>query len=133
VRQIAFTFVAALVGLGVLAPAAALVSGALVMLALTLFALLMPGLAARHKAVLLAKEEVARRAGAAFGGIRDTIACAAEDRAVGDVARAVDDEVALTRSLARATALRSLIVFIGGSFPSSSCWRQRLGCCGRGI
>ena len=116
-RQIAFTFVAALVGLGVLAPAAALVSGALVMLALTLFALLMPGLAARHKAVLLAKEEVARRAGAAFGGIRDTIACAAEDRAVGDVARAVDDEVALTRSLARATALRSLIVFIGGQLP----------------
>jgi len=117
VRQVAFTFVAALVGLSVLAPAAALVSGALVALALALFALLLPGLAVRHKAALLAEEEVARRAGDAFGGIRDAIACAAEDRAVAEVGRAVEDEVALDRALARATALRSVIVFIGGQLP----------------
>lgn len=117
VRQVAFTFIAALIGLGVLAPAAALVSGLLVTLALTLFALLLPGLAVRHRAVLLAEEEVARRAGAAFGGIRDAIACAGEDRAVEHVGRAVDDEVALDRALARATAPRSLIVFLGGQLP----------------
>jgi ABC-type multidrug transport system fused ATPase/permease subunit len=116
-RQIVFTFVAALAGLALLAPTAALVSGLLVTLSLALFALLLPGLAVRRKAVLLAEEDVARRAGAAFGGIRDAIACAGQDKAVGAVGEAVDGEVALTRALARVTAVRNLIVFVGGQLP----------------
>jgi ABC-type multidrug transport system fused ATPase/permease subunit len=116
-RQIVFTFVAALAGLALLAPAAALVSGLLVTLSLALLALLLPGLAVRRKAVLLAEEEVARRAGTAFGGIRDAITCAGQDKTVGTVGQAVDDEVALTRALARVTAVRSLIVFVGGQLP----------------
>ncbi|MGH3897729.1 MAG: ATP-binding cassette domain-containing protein, partial [Pseudonocardiaceae bacterium] len=116
-RQILFTFVAALVGLCVLAPAAALVSGVLVALALTFFAFLLPGLAARRKAVLLAEEEVARQAGIAFGGIRDAIVCGAQDRAIGVVGTAIDGAAASARVLARSTALRSLIVFVGGQLP----------------
>jgi ABC-type multidrug transport system fused ATPase/permease subunit len=117
VRQTAFTFAAALAGLAVLAPVVALATGALAVLALAAFALLLPGLAARRRAVLLADEDVARRAGTTFAGIRDAIACAAEDRAVGDVGRAVDRQIALSRALARAGAARTLVVFAGGQLP----------------
>jgi ABC-type multidrug transport system fused ATPase/permease subunit len=117
VRQTAFTFIAALVGLAVLAPAAALATGMLVALTLALFALLLPGLAVRHKAVLLAEEEVARRAATAFGGVRDAIACGGEDRTIQDVSAAVDDEATLARALSGAAAVRRLIVFVGGQLP----------------
>jgi ATP-binding cassette subfamily C protein len=117
VRQIVFTAVAALAGLALLSPPAALLGGVSVALALALFALLLPGLAARHRAVLLAEEEIARRAGTTFGGIRDAIACGAERRAAGEVDRATDAAVAHTRTLARATAVRSPIVFLGAQLP----------------
>ncbi len=117
VRQTAFTFAAALAGLAVLAPVVALATGTLAVLALAAFALLLPGLAARRRAVLLADEEVARRAGTTFAGIRDAIACAGEDRAVGDVGWAVDRQIALSRALARAGAVRTLVVFTGGQLP----------------
>ena len=117
VRQIAFTAVAALAGLALLSPLAALLGGATAALSLTLFALLLPGLAARHRAVLLAEEEVARRAGATFAGIRDAIACGAEDRAAGEVGRATDASVSHARTLARGTAVRSPIVFLGAHLP----------------
>jgi ABC-type multidrug transport system fused ATPase/permease subunit len=117
VRQTAFTFLAALVGLALLAPVVALAAALFIGLALALLALVIPGLAARHRALLLADEEVARRAGTVFGGVRDAIACAGEDQAVREVGRAVDDQVTLARALARATALRSLVVFVGGHLP----------------
>jgi ATP-binding cassette subfamily C protein len=117
VRPIAFNSVAALAGLVVLAPVAGLISGVPLAAALILLALLLPGLAARHRAVLVAEEEVARRAGTAFGGVRDAIACGAQDRAVADVGRAVDDSVARARVLARSTAVRSTIVFLGAQLP----------------
>jgi ABC-type multidrug transport system fused ATPase/permease subunit len=117
VRQILFSAVAALVGLALLSPAVALLCATCTTVALTLFALLLPGLARRHRAVLLAEEEVARRAGAAFGGIRDAIACGAVDRAAGEVASATDAAVANERDLARRTALRSWVVFLGAQLP----------------
>ncbi|MEV0970065.1 ATP-binding cassette domain-containing protein [Microtetraspora glauca] len=116
-RQLVFSSVAALVGLALIAPVAALVSGALIGVSLALFALLLPRLVARQKAALLAREEVARRAGDAFRGLRDAIACAAEERAVQEVGQAVRAEAALTRALAWSTAVRSLLVFVGGQLP----------------
>lgn len=116
-RQVVFTVVAAFAGLALLAPATAVLCGALAVLALALFALLLPGLAARHRAVLLAEEEVARRAGTVFAGARDVIACAAERRAVAHVGQAVDEAVTLTRAMGRATARRGLVVFVGGQLP----------------
>ncbi len=116
-RQIGFTFVAALVGLALLAPVAALITGLLILEALILFALLLPGLAGRHRAALLAEEEVARCAGAVFEGRRDVIALSAEHRAVEHVASAIREEASLARALAQATAMRSLVVFIGGQLP----------------
>jgi ABC-type multidrug transport system fused ATPase/permease subunit len=117
VRQIVFTVVAALVGLALLSPVAALLSGACTALALTLFARQLPDLAERHRAVLLAEEEVARRASATVEGIRDAIACGAVDRAAGEVGSATDAAVGNERSLARRTALRTAIVFLGAQLP----------------
>ena len=117
IRQIVFSFVAAILGLAALAPAVAVMSGVLVVLALTLFALLLPRLAAGYRAVLLAEEDVARRAGAAFEGLRDAIACSADGRAIADVGSSVEREAALTRALARTNALSSLVPFIGGQLP----------------
>ena len=117
VRQIVFTAVAALVGLALLSPLAALLCAAFAALALTLFALLLPGLAERHRAVLLAEEEVARQAGTTFDGIRDVIACGAEGRAAVEVGGATDAVVRQARGLARGTALRNWIVFLGAQLP----------------
>lgn len=117
VRQIAFTVVAALVGLCLLAPVVALCTALAVGLALAVFFARVPRLAATQKAVLLAEEEVARRAGAVFRGIRDVLACAGEHQATGDVGRATDEQVLLSRRLARATASRMLVIFLGGQLP----------------
>lgn len=117
VRQVAFTFVAALVGLCLLAPVVALATAALVVLSLVLIGALVPRLAARHRALLLADEELASRAGVAFEGVRDALACAAQRRAAAEVDRAVDDEAARTWELARASSLTRLLVFIGGQLP----------------
>jgi ABC-type bacteriocin/lantibiotic exporter with double-glycine peptidase domain len=114
VRQTLFVFLGALVGLALLAPSIALVTAAALALALGLSALALPGLGRRHRAVLLAEEEVARRGGLAFGGIRDAIACGGQRRAVEEVAVAVDEEAARSRALAPAAVLRRLIVFAGG-------------------
>ncbi|MEU5434887.1 ABC transporter ATP-binding protein [Streptomyces sp. NPDC020719] len=116
-RQILFTALAALAGLWLLAPSVALVTGVLVTVSLTVFALLLPGLAARRRKVLLAEEEVARTAGTVFGGIRDAIACAGEAEATRAVGTAIDGSLGHSRVLARAMAVRSLIVFLGGQLP----------------
>jgi ATP-binding cassette subfamily C protein len=116
-RQTAFTFLAALVGLAMLAPLAALACGVLVAVALALFAALLPGLAARHTALLLAGEEITRRAGNTLAGMRDVIACGAQDRAVAELGTAVDREATLARALSRATVLRNVVVFVGAQLP----------------
>ncbi|GIG64909.1 ATP-binding cassette domain-containing protein [Phytomonospora endophytica] len=117
VRQIAFTVLAALVGLALLAPLAAAISAAAVALALGLFALVLPGLARRHRAVLLAGEDVAAEAGTVLHGARDVIAGGATDRAARDVDVRVHAEARLTRVLARVFASRHLLVFLGGQLP----------------
>lgn len=117
VRQIAFTVVAALIGLALLAPIVAAISAGAVVVALGLFVLVLPGLARRHRAVLLAGEDVAAEAGTVLHGARDVIACGAADRAARDVDERVHTEARLTRALARVFATRHLLVFLGGQLP----------------
>ncbi|MEU4569888.1 ABC transporter ATP-binding protein [Micromonospora sp. NPDC023956] len=117
VRQVLFTFVAALIGLCLLAPVVAMATAVLVVFTLAMIGLLVPRLAARHRALLLTQEEVAGRAGAAFEGVRDALACAGQERAAAEVERAVDDEATQTRALARATTLTRLLVLAGGQLP----------------
>lgn len=117
IRQVAFTVLASLVGLALLAPAVALITVVPVAVALTLFARSLRGLAARQYAVLLAQEEVGRRAGTVVDGLRDALACGAEDRAAAFLGAAVDAEADLTRGLARAAVRRHLVIFLGAQLP----------------
>jgi ABC-type multidrug transport system fused ATPase/permease subunit len=117
VRRTLFTFGAVVVGLALLVPPVALAVGLLTIVALGLFAWLLPALANRHQAVLLAEEELARTAGTAFDGLRDAIACGGAGRASAEVITAVDEQAAESRALARLSALRNATVFVGGQLP----------------
>ncbi|MEV0644274.1 ABC transporter ATP-binding protein [Phytomonospora sp. NPDC050363] len=117
VRQILFTVLAALAGLALLAPLVAAISAVSVLLALGLFVLVLPGLARRHRGVLLAGEDVAAEAGAVLHGARDVIACGAAGRAAAEVGVKIDEEARVTRGLARVFATRHLLVFLGGQLP----------------
>lgn len=131
-RQILFTFVAALVGLVLLSPVLALATAVLVAAAIAVLVRSLPVLTAHHRAANEATEDVARQAGAILGGVRDVIACGAESRAVDDAAVAIDHQVACQRALARAGAVRHLVVFVGGQLPlvvllASAPWSVRAG------
>ncbi|WP_428965192.1 ABC transporter ATP-binding protein [Micromonospora fluostatini] len=117
VRQVAFTVVAVLVGLALLAPPVAASTALLVALAVLLFAALLPGQVARHRAVLAAEEDVSARAGETLHGLRDVIACGGEQRAVTDLGDAVDRQVVRERALARSMAARGLVILVGGQVP----------------
>lgn len=116
-RQIVLAIVAALTGLALLAPLIAVIAAVAVTGALTVFALLLPGLARRHRAVLLAGERVAATGGAVFAGTRDVLACDAAGRAGDEIGAAAEDEARRTRALARVFAVRHLLVFCGGQLP----------------
>ncbi|WP_100445489.1 ATP-binding cassette domain-containing protein [Glycomyces xiaoerkulensis] len=116
-RQVVFTVVAALIGLALLTPLLAGPVAALAVATLGLFALLLPALARRSRTVLLAKEDVATHGGLVFTGKRDIMACNGRSQAVADMAGHIDAELAATRALARASASRKLLVFLGGQLP----------------
>lgn len=116
-RQTAFAFIAAFAGLCLLTPLVALVCAGLVVLAVAMFGCLMPGLAGRRAALLVAGEDVSRQAATVFAAVRDVMACGAQLRAIAEVESASDRELSLTRALARAAALRTLVVFVGGQLP----------------
>jgi ABC-type multidrug transport system fused ATPase/permease subunit len=116
-RSLVVTLVGVFVGLGVMAPAAAVIVGGPVVVASLLFVLLVPRLAKRFRSALLAGEETARRTGEVLHGARDVIACGTEAWAVATVGDAIREEAARDIALARATSLRRLLVFIGGQVP----------------
>ena len=117
VRQILFTSVSAIVGLTLLAPVAALLCAVPLVLAMALFVCFLPRIAVRTRAVLLAEEDVARQAGAAFGGVRDAIACGGQDNVIETAGAAVHTSAHHLRALSRATSVRSLVIFLGAQLP----------------
>ncbi|AHH94650.1 ABC transporter ATP-binding protein [Kutzneria viridogrisea] len=116
-RAFVVTTVAALAGLLSTAPQLALPVAAPIAAALVLFAVLLRTLVARQRAVAVADEQAARVVGGVYGGLRDVAACGAQQ-----VARAaVDTEIARQQEaavrLARAGAVRILLVALGGIVP----------------
>jgi ABC-type multidrug transport system fused ATPase/permease subunit len=111
------TAIGALLGLLTLAPVVlALVLPPLV-LGLALFALALPGMAARQRASILADERIAESAGTVVNGIRDVAACGAEAQASTMVGEHIDAQARAIRELARFTALRTVAVAVGGLLP----------------
>jgi ABC-type multidrug transport system fused ATPase/permease subunit len=117
VRQIGTTIVAAVVGLAFVAPLAVAVVVPPVLVTLVLFARLLGTLGARKRALLLAGEAISRETGRVLAGVRDVVACGAQDRAARVVGAAIDAEAHAARDLARAEARRLLVLAIGTRVP----------------
>ncbi|MQA05877.1 MAG: ATP-binding cassette domain-containing protein [Streptosporangiales bacterium] len=116
-RQVTLAIVATVVGTTVLAPALTLVVAPPLVLALTLFGLLLPRLVDRQRAVVLADEAVAREATGVLHGLRDVLACQAKRRATRTVETAINQQAAAGKALARVSSLRILVVALGVQLP----------------
>ncbi|MFI8458685.1 ATP-binding cassette domain-containing protein [Kitasatospora sp. NPDC085464] len=116
-RGVGVTLVAALIGLTLLAPAVL----PLVLLPLAvsglLFVRLLRPMVARRRAVVLAEERLAAEAGRALHGLRDVQATGTGDQVARALLGAADASAAASRALGRASALRALVVAVGGRLP----------------
>lgn len=111
-RGVGVTLVAALAGLALLAPVV------LPLLAAGfLFARLLRPLVARRHAVVLAEERLAAEAGRALHGLRDVQATGTREQVAEALTGAARASAAASRALGRASALRALVVALGGRLP----------------
>ncbi|WP_326567787.1 ABC transporter ATP-binding protein [Amycolatopsis rhabdoformis] len=81
------------------------------------FALLLPALARRQRAAVLADEKTAETTGAVLGGMRDVVACGGEPGAALAVYDAVDCQAEAAVQVARSGAARSLVISLGAFVP----------------
>ncbi|MFF1789200.1 ATP-binding cassette domain-containing protein [Kitasatospora sp. NPDC058243] len=116
-RGVGVTLVAALAGLALLAPAVLpLVLLPLLAAGFLFFRLLRP-LVARRRAVVLAEERLAAEAGRALHGLRDVQATGTREQVAEALTGAARASAAAARALGRASALRALVVALGGRLP----------------
>ncbi|MEV7025333.1 ABC transporter ATP-binding protein [Kitasatospora sp. NPDC093558] len=116
-RGVGITLAAALVGLTLLAPAVLPLVLLPLLAAGLLFTRLLRPLVERRRAVVLEEERFAAEAGRALHGLRDVQATGTQTQvaeALGEAARA---SAAASRALGRASALRALVVALGGRLP----------------
>jgi ATP-binding cassette subfamily C protein len=116
-RALLVTTVAALVGLATTISQLAWLISLPVLVALVLFAALLPSLARRQRDLVMADEHTAEVTGTVLMGIRDVVSCGAEQVAADDVSAEIDRQAAATVRVARATSLRGVIISIGGFAP----------------
>src|SRR5262249_2563833 len=81
---------------------------------------------------VLAGEVIASEAGAVLDGLRDVVACGAQDRAIADVGTAIDAQARASRAVAWAGSLRVAVVALGYYLPlilllSTAPWLTRHG------
>jgi ABC-type multidrug transport system fused ATPase/permease subunit len=112
-----FTAVSALIGLAVVVPAVLPFAIVPVAVSVAAFWSLLPAFAARQRRSLLAEEAVATAAAAALTGLRDVIACGAEEQVRLDLTGRVDTQAAALRATAAMNLLRTLVLAVGGWLP----------------
>src|SRR5581483_11599700 len=117
VRGFVVTGVGVAVGLASLAPLVALLVVPPFLVGAGLFAATLGAAAGRQRAAVLAEERLAAAAASVFTGVRDVAASGTEEPAAALVARAVAEQAAAERALARVTALRTLCFAVGGWLP----------------
>ncbi|MFD1545739.1 ATP-binding cassette domain-containing protein [Nonomuraea guangzhouensis] len=117
VRGFAFTVVSVVLGLLTLAPAAALLVLPPFAAGLGLFLVSLPALARRQRAFLMADERLAESMTGMAGGLRDIVACGAEDRVGAALADRVEAQASAARGLARVTAVRTIALAVGAWLP----------------
>jgi ATP-binding cassette subfamily C protein len=117
VRGFLFAVTGAMLGLATLAPSIAPAVLVPVVAGLALFGASLPAMAARHRAYVAADELLADRAGVAFAGLRDVVACGAESRVAAELAAPIDAQAAAERAVVRMTAVRGLSLALAGWLP----------------
>ncbi|MEU4230536.1 ABC transporter ATP-binding protein [Nonomuraea sp. NPDC026600] len=117
VRGFAFTVVSVVLGLLTLAPQAALLVLPPFAAGLGLFLVSLPALARRQRAFLMADERLAESMTGMAGGLRDIVACGAEDRVGAALADRVEAQASAARGLARVTAARTIALAVGAWLP----------------
>ena len=113
----AFTVVSAVVGLAALVPAIVVLAVAPMAVSLALFCCLLPSFARWQGRSVVGEEEVAHSAAAALDGLRDALACGAEDQLFSEITDRVTTQAAALRALARMNLLRTLCLAVGGWLP----------------
>ncbi|HEX6343666.1 MAG TPA: ABC transporter ATP-binding protein [Umezawaea sp.] len=116
-RALLVTTTAALVGLVTAVADLAWLVVSPVVIALALFALLLPSLARRQRDQVMADENSAEAAGAVLVGIRDVVACDATADAGAEVGAKIDRQAEVAVRVAWANALRGLVIAVGGFAP----------------
>ncbi|WP_410621792.1 ATP-binding cassette domain-containing protein [Amycolatopsis sp. cmx-8-4] len=116
-RAMLVTTASALAGLVTVAGALVLPVAVPVVASLVVFGCLLPSLARRQRALALADEHTAATAGASLAGMRDVVACGAEPIAALAMYDAVDAQATAAVRVARSSALRSLVISLGGFAP----------------
>jgi ATP-binding cassette subfamily C protein len=116
-RALLVTTTAALIGLAATVSSLAWLVILPVVAALVLFTLLLPSLARRQRNLVLADEQVASVAGTVFLGVRDVTAVTGADHALRDVGEQVERQASATVRMAFATALRGVVIALGGFAP----------------
>ncbi|MET9514807.1 ABC transporter ATP-binding protein [Streptomyces sp. NPDC002994] len=111
------TSVGVLLGMASLDPALLLLVLPPLLLGLALFVAALPAMAARQRAVILLDERIAETTSAMTAGLRDVVACGAEERVRAETGAQVDAARRATVSLARLTAVRTAALGISGWVP----------------
>lgn len=116
-RALLVTTTAALVGLATTVSSLAWLVVLPVVAALVLFGLLLPSLARGQRRLVLADEQAASVAGTVLLGVRDVTAVNGAEHALHDVMTQVDRQASATVRMAFATALRGVVIALGGFAP----------------
>ncbi|GAB2970849.1 ABC transporter ATP-binding protein [Saccharothrix stipae] len=116
-RALLVTTTAALIGLAATVSSLAWLVILPVVAALVLFGLLLPSLARGQRRLVLADEQAASVAGTVFLGVRDVVAVGGSEHALRDVMAQVDAQASATVRMAFATALRGIVIALGGFAP----------------
>ncbi|MFF4209139.1 ABC transporter ATP-binding protein [Streptomyces sp. NPDC001796] len=116
-RSFVFTAAGALAGLVSLSSALLPVVGVPLVAGLAVFAVSLRPMATRQRAFLAAGEELADELHTTATGLRDVVACGAEDRAGQRSAERIAAEYRAARTLARWGTLRIAALAVGGRLP----------------
>jgi ATP-binding cassette, subfamily B, bacterial RamB/AmfA len=116
-RPSVFSLLAAIAGMTLLAPVISAIVIPPVVLSLLVFGLSLRSMNRRRTEVVMAAEAIATEAGGVLAGLRDVIACGAQERAAADVGIAIDAQARATRAMAWAGSVRVATVTLGYYVP----------------
>ncbi|MYW05150.1 ATP-binding cassette domain-containing protein [Streptomyces sp. SID3343] len=116
-RSFVFTAVGALVGLAALAPLLLVVVVPPLVIGLLLFLATLGPMAARQRDFLSADEALATQVGAIAEGLRDVVACGAQEAVAARTHALIEDEARTARSLARWAGARCVALGVAGQLP----------------